>query len=225
MRTSNRKKGSIDRDAANTRVKILDAARQEFIERGYDGARVQRIAELSGVNKAMIYYYFGSKIKLYRLVFRKVVLGNLQKLEKITYGDEPVEEKIGQLVNFYLQIFGGDPGFVRLVMRELAGESVVLKELFAEVRSQSGGIDFPGAIFEMIFQKGIKESLFRPIDPRHTLVSLVGMSAGYFFLRPVADSILGMDGKPSEEFAAERSEQIADLLLKGILRRNKEDGK
>jgi TetR/AcrR family transcriptional regulator len=48
-----------------TREKILASARKEFSEKGLNGARVDRIAGASGVNKAMIYYHFGSKEALY----------------------------------------------------------------------------------------------------------------------------------------------------------------
>ena len=43
-----------------SRDKILNAARAVFIDRGKDGARVDNIAHLAGVNKAMIYYYKGT---------------------------------------------------------------------------------------------------------------------------------------------------------------------
>lgn len=45
---------------------ILDAARQEFGEHGLAGARVERIARRAGVNKQLLYYYFGSKRDLFR---------------------------------------------------------------------------------------------------------------------------------------------------------------
>src|SRR6201999_1068343 len=49
------------RDADRTRAKILSAASTEFAHKGLAGARVDAIAEASGANKRMIYYYFGSK--------------------------------------------------------------------------------------------------------------------------------------------------------------------
>ncbi len=52
---------SKDSSSAETRLRILDAARAEFAEKGYDGARVDAIAVRAGVNKALIYYYFRSK--------------------------------------------------------------------------------------------------------------------------------------------------------------------
>ena len=46
-------------------MKILDAAVQEFSANGLAGARMERIAALAGVNKALLYYHFDSKEKLY----------------------------------------------------------------------------------------------------------------------------------------------------------------
>ena len=50
--------------------RILAAAALEFSERGYAGARVDRIARRARVNKAMLYYHFGSKQGLYRTLLR-----------------------------------------------------------------------------------------------------------------------------------------------------------
>ncbi|MET9350381.1 TetR/AcrR family transcriptional regulator [Streptomyces termitum] len=49
------------RDAAATRRRLLDAARDLFAERGYEGATVRGIAERAGVNQALLFRYFGSK--------------------------------------------------------------------------------------------------------------------------------------------------------------------
>ena len=48
----------------DSRERILDAARSEFAEKGFDGARVDEIAKRADVNKALIYYYFKGKDEL-----------------------------------------------------------------------------------------------------------------------------------------------------------------
>lgn len=48
-----------------SRQLILEAARAEFGEHGYAGARINRIAARTGLNKQLIYYYFGSKAGLH----------------------------------------------------------------------------------------------------------------------------------------------------------------
>ena len=53
------------RDAERTRAEILEMATQEFADRGYAGARIDRIAARTSTTKRMIYYYFSSKELLY----------------------------------------------------------------------------------------------------------------------------------------------------------------
>ncbi len=57
------------RDGARSRQKLLDAATAEFAAYGIAGARVDRIAAASGVNKAQMYGWFGSKDDLFEAVF------------------------------------------------------------------------------------------------------------------------------------------------------------
>ncbi|MFG1696079.1 TetR/AcrR family transcriptional regulator [Nonomuraea sp. NPDC049309] len=59
------------RDADRTRAEILDVAQREFARYGYAGARVDEIAARMRTTKRMIYYYFGSKERLYIAVLEK----------------------------------------------------------------------------------------------------------------------------------------------------------
>lgn len=57
-----------------TRQRILEAAIDEFVEAGFAGARIDRIAQASGFNKQLIYRYFGNKKDLYEAAFESLVL-------------------------------------------------------------------------------------------------------------------------------------------------------
>ncbi|MGI5290151.1 TetR family transcriptional regulator [Nonomuraea polychroma] len=59
------------RDAERTKAEILEVAQQEFARHGYAGARVDEIAARMRTTKRMIYYYFGSKERLYIAVLEK----------------------------------------------------------------------------------------------------------------------------------------------------------
>ena len=56
------------RNSALTKAKILEAAEDEFAQKGLAGARIDEIARISGFNKNMIYQYYKSKEKLYETV-------------------------------------------------------------------------------------------------------------------------------------------------------------
>lgn len=59
------------RDPAGTRQRILDAALREFADRGFSGARVDTIVAAAGVNKRMVYHYFGDKAGLFRALLEQ----------------------------------------------------------------------------------------------------------------------------------------------------------
>ena len=68
------------RNADRTRTRILEAATAEFAARGIAGARVSRIAEVAGCNKAMLYAYYGNKDALFDAVFTASVEAYLDEV-------------------------------------------------------------------------------------------------------------------------------------------------
>lgn len=95
--------------ADNTRARILDAATAEFAAHGIAGARVDRIAERSGMSKPMIYTYFGGKSTLFDAVFRAHVLGNG---DRVPFDAADLPGYAARLYDDYL----ADPALVRLLM-------------------------------------------------------------------------------------------------------------
>lgn len=77
------------RDAQETQRKLLEAAAGEFSAYGIAGARVDRIATTAGVNKAMIYSYFGNKEQLFDKVFETQVVASTVGGVPITPDDLP----------------------------------------------------------------------------------------------------------------------------------------
>src|SRR5512143_4095370 len=61
------------RNAADTKKRILDAAENEFAAKGFDGARLGRIAKLASVQQALIHHYFADKAGLYREVIDRAL--------------------------------------------------------------------------------------------------------------------------------------------------------
>jgi len=66
----------LDKRHTDTEKIILEAARQVFIRKGFDGARMQEIADEANINKALLHYYFRSKDKLFMAIFVEVIQSN-----------------------------------------------------------------------------------------------------------------------------------------------------
>ncbi|MUN36661.1 TetR family transcriptional regulator [Actinomadura litoris] len=70
---------SLTARGAATYQRILDAATQEFAERGIAGARIERIVAAARTNKAQLYAYFGNKEKLFDTIF----FGSLERIMNV----------------------------------------------------------------------------------------------------------------------------------------------
>ncbi len=96
------------RDPAGTQKRILAAALKEFAAKGPAGARVDEIARLAGVNKRMLYHYFGSKEDLYREVYRRKLL---EKTHAVT--EQPPD--LLESLPYWFEDMLRDPDWVRLL--------------------------------------------------------------------------------------------------------------
>lgn len=99
------------RNPERTRARILSAARREFAAKGIAGARVDAIARRAGVNKRMLYHYFGSKDGLFAAVLRRTLDERLAHVA----GESP--DAAGRLRS-RSAFYAGAAEYVRLLMWE-----------------------------------------------------------------------------------------------------------
>src|SRR5437764_3330349 len=99
---------------------ILAAAALEFAERGYGGARVDRIAKRAHVNKAMLYYHFGSKQALYRTLLRQIFSRAADRLQPIATAPLTADVKIDRVIATIAAFVADHTFFPAIMMREVA---------------------------------------------------------------------------------------------------------
>ena len=95
------------REPLELRERIARAATSEFAARGYAGARVDAIARRAGVNKRMLYHYFGNK----RALFTAVVGRRMG--ERARLREEALRE-LGEALRFWFAESANDPELARL---------------------------------------------------------------------------------------------------------------
>jgi TetR/AcrR family transcriptional regulator len=91
------------RDATRSKASILNAAISEFASRGPAGTRVEEIAARAGVNKSLIYQYFGSKNELYTEALTSVIMTVTQKA--VEYSEAFLADALGGDVRGYVRGF------------------------------------------------------------------------------------------------------------------------
>jgi len=140
------------------RADILEAAIAEFSREGLRGARIERIVDRTRTSKRMVYYYFGSKEKLYQAAltesYRRIRATEIAlHLERY----DPVAG-LQTLIRTTLAHFENNPGFIRLVMFENSLQTGAIHLMSDDVRaSNRSAID----VIEDLLVRGRSEGVFR----------------------------------------------------------------
>ncbi len=175
----------VGRDATATKERILEAAFEEFATRGFAGSRVDDIAEKAQCNKALLYQYYGDKESLFRQVLECKMAG----LQSIKEDPESFAEAVGEFFDFY----AANPWLPRMHMWEALdfGDAPVPNEA---ARAQK----FEQHV-ERIEEAQAVKAVDPTLDPRQTLVSLIGLIHIWFAAPQTARMICG--GNPYTEGA------------------------
>ncbi|MBL7693706.1 MAG: TetR/AcrR family transcriptional regulator, partial [Ferruginibacter sp.] len=104
----------------DTEQKILESARNVFIQKGLSGARMQDIADQAGVNKALLHYYFTSKDKLFNIVFEQEFANFFSSLAQVIASDQPLFEKIKKVVALDIEKLSQFPDMPIFVLNEVS---------------------------------------------------------------------------------------------------------
>lgn len=151
------------RHPARTRERILASALREFSDKGFAGARVDRIARRARINKRMLYHYFGNKARLFREILARKV--RERSMWAVTAPDDAAES-----LAFWFDAACRDRDWVRLMEWEALGSAE---------GAASGDAERRGA-----FQKGVGQvrerqarGLLRAdLDPGHLLLAMVSLT-------------------------------------------------
>lgn len=151
----------------DSHAEIFRAAAREFAERGYEAAGVDRIAAKARVNKAMLYYHYGSKQALYVEVLRDMFRAVGARARAIADGSGAADEKFDAWIATIVEEAAARPWFPPIMLRELAsGAAHVDRETLAMMN------DVYAAVRDMILQ-GQREDRFRQVDPLLTHLTIM----------------------------------------------------
>jgi AcrR family transcriptional regulator len=199
-------------DPEGTRRDIIDIATTEFAEKGFSGARVDRIAARTRASKRMIYYYFGGKEGLYIAVLENAY-SRIRTIEgSLDLEHQPPDAALRLLVAFTFDYQNAHPEFVRLVMNENILNGVYLARSKAIGRLNDVAI---GAVREVV-ARGQQAGLFRPrIDPVSLHMSISALCIFNVANRATFSTIFKRDMASPRALAARRAE-VVDIIARYV---------
>ena len=194
-----------------SRQRILKTAIRLFAEKGFAGTSVDEIVDMTGINKRMVYHYFGSKELLYQQALA-TEYGKLEMLEiKTLHSEAPIEKTVYDIVAAYFAFLQANEEFVQLILQENLNRGRNLDKMQIPLSKSP--------ILELLVQAvktGKKNGTVRPaVDARFLLISLIGNCMIYCSNRFTLSRALSID--LCDRRVLNRAQKaVTDMLLNGI---------
>ena len=166
-------------DNPETARRILSAAERVFAADGLAGARTEQIARAARVNKAMLYYYFDSKEKLYRAVFENLFRQAGHTIQAAMPPAASPRQAILAFVEGYFQFRIEHPNYARL-MQHMMMEN---RQMSSAASRASISARVQGA--HRRDRAGHGPRRISPLNPEHTVMNIIAMIVFYFSAAPV----------------------------------------
>jgi len=198
------------------RLRILEAAKQEFAAHGLAGARVDRIAVKAGANKRMLYYHVGKKDELYLAVLE----GAYEKIRSEERGLDLEHlvppEAIRRLIEFTWNYFLRNPEFLALLQTENLARAKYLKRSTKVKSLHSPFVE----MIRTVVRRGLESGDFKvAVDPVQLYISIAALSFFYLSNSATLSVIFGRD-LLSQAAKDERLTHMVALVLAALTGRS-----
>ncbi len=195
------------RDPEATRKAIIEAAAEEFAEHGLVAARTEDIAERTGLSKAIIYYYFESKEALYQAVLESIFTKRPQQKEPVNPQQLPPAEALEKYLRRVLAQTDNPKITAILLLEAIQNKGkyyhqVTKGKIYGELIS--------------ILERGVAEGAFRPLDPQHTAVNIMGACVFYFGAQENLKPLWSGRRMLSKPMLEQHAHEAINFILAGV---------
>ena len=200
------------RNAASTRRKLLIAARQEFARNGLAGARVDAIAAQAGVNKQLLYHYFGDKDAIYVAVLEWIYDEIKQYEQSLNFNGLKPDRLMKKIVESWFDYLSLHPDFVAIMDDESRNQAVHIRGL--QQLPAIGPLLL--RIFSLTLAQGAREGVFRRgVNPTQLCISIGALSYFYFSGLPTLQAIFNKN-LSTEPALRERRRHVVDFVMRAL---------
>ncbi|MDD3043842.1 MAG: TetR/AcrR family transcriptional regulator [Candidatus Delongbacteria bacterium] len=196
----------------NTEEKIITAANDVFEKKGYDGAKMQEIADKAGINKALLHYYFRSKDKLFEMIFGLAFRKLVGELEFLFDTGIPVKEKVRIFVDRHTDFISRNRHLPLFIINEVNRRPEIFVKLLEGIYGKEDRLN---KLLKQI-EEETKAGILKQFDPRQIFLNMIAMNIFPFAAKPLVKGILRMDEDDFGGFIAERKKIVTEIIIKSI---------
>lgn len=198
--------------APDARSRILAAALTEFSAHGWGGARVDRIADLAGINKRMLYVHVGNKEALWIAVLEHVYADMRAGENELRLESQSPLDGLQMLVRFNFRFHADHPEFLRLLNEENRQGAAHLKKSDRVAAIYSPLL----RLIRDILERGEAAGVIRPgLDPMQLYISIAALSYFYCSNRHTLSAVFDRDLSTPHEMLT-REQHVVDFVLQAV---------
>lgn len=186
-----------------TKQKIIEAAQKIFTQKGFAATRTRDIAEESGINLALINYYFGSKQKLFKIIVENKFMELFGILEPILSNDEiKIEEKVTLVTNNYTNMLMKNEDLPIFVLNNIKRDKDLLKDVIKQSKLPT--------LFGL--ERQLKAEGYN-ISILNFVMNIISMSLFPFISKDLFISSGLIDEENYRAFVTDRTSQIPNWIM------------
>ena len=194
----------------DTEERIFRSALAVFQQHGYEGARMQMIADRAGINKSMLHYYYRSKEKLFDAVFRVSTTRLLPEVIRNLKTDLPIHEKIEAFIYGYIDMIVANPHLPAFFIHELRRNPELVKQFAAE---QARGVL---SLLSKQIQQAAEKGEIKPVCPKHLFANTMALCVFPFIAQPMLQTVFDYDERAYATFLIERKKAVTQFIFNAI---------
>ena len=193
---------------------ILLAAEQEFLSKGYDGARTISIADAAGVTHAMLHYYFRTKEQLFEHILNeKMALMASSMVAVMGNPSLPLVERIGQGIGQHFDFLMANPELPRFIINEVTTHPDRLRIM------QENIVRIAGVLFAQLQQEidaAAGRGEVERMDVRMLIMDMLSLNILPFLIYPVVENIFSDMTADREAFFEARKAEAIETVMRRI---------
>jgi TetR/AcrR family transcriptional regulator len=194
---------------SNTEEKILVAAKKVFHRKGFEGARMQEIADEAGINKALLHYYFRNKENLFEAVFKEAFGEIMFRATDVFLSDKPMMEKIQEFLVNYLDVLAENSYIPWFIINGIYERPEQIKAFFDQHQMN------PPKLMELLKEQ-IKEEFHTDINPLHFWLNILSLCIFPVVAKPLITQIFQLPEAAYEQLLEERKTIVPQFIINAL---------
>jgi AcrR family transcriptional regulator len=204
----------MDKKEKSKEEAILEAAEQEFLDKGFEGAKTTTISSIAGATHAMLHYYFRTKENLFNKVFdEKIKLMSQVLFNLVDDPDIPLHEKIKVAIETHFDFLRDNPNLPRFIINELISKPQRLNKSEKVIKGQMK------TVYDKVKQaidREVEKGTITPIEPFTLLIDIISLNLFTFIFMPVLKIFAIEKFGDENNFLESRRRENVEIIMRRL---------